>query len=190
VTNNNGFWIGRFDLLAFLLQLQPIITDHNQYCRRLAPYLTVLRLSSLPLWLNWFWFTSRSLLLLRLPWTTTVLRMENAERRLPRMNWTSSVILLFCVDPLQRIRAYRPVAQQWTIPRLFVATGMCLPNRCLATVVFVKILMRVTKNEVKSYFRYLYYEYDTIFKNLTQGNSGRDATLFVKVRMFVLLKLR
>jgi hypothetical protein len=30
-TNNNGFWIARLDLLALLLQLQPIITAHNQW---------------------------------------------------------------------------------------------------------------------------------------------------------------
>jgi hypothetical protein len=30
VTNNNEFWIGQLDLLALLLQLQSIITAHNQ----------------------------------------------------------------------------------------------------------------------------------------------------------------
>jgi hypothetical protein len=41
VTNNNGFWIGWLDLLALLLQLQPIITAHNQW---------VLRTLSIPYW--------------------------------------------------------------------------------------------------------------------------------------------
>jgi hypothetical protein len=31
VANNNWFWIGWFDLLALLLQLQSIITAHNQW---------------------------------------------------------------------------------------------------------------------------------------------------------------
>jgi hypothetical protein len=49
VTNNNGFWIRRLDLLALRLQLQPIVTAHNQWLR-LAPFLTGLQVSSLPLW--------------------------------------------------------------------------------------------------------------------------------------------
>jgi hypothetical protein len=40
---------------------QLIISD----CLRLAPFLTGLRLSSLPTWFTWFWFTSGSLLQLR-----------------------------------------------------------------------------------------------------------------------------
>jgi hypothetical protein len=30
VTDNNRLWIRRLDLLALLLQLQPIVTAHNQ----------------------------------------------------------------------------------------------------------------------------------------------------------------
>jgi hypothetical protein len=41
VTNNNGFWIGWLDLLAILLQLQPVITAHNQW---------LLTTSSIPYW--------------------------------------------------------------------------------------------------------------------------------------------
>jgi hypothetical protein len=51
------------------------MTPHYQRLR-LTPFLTGLRVSSLPLWLTWFWFTNRSLLL-RLPWTTTVLRVPS-----------------------------------------------------------------------------------------------------------------
>jgi hypothetical protein len=47
--------------------------------------------------------------------------------------------VFFCVYPLQVESAYRTVAQQWIIPRLFFATRTCLPNRCLAMLVFVTI---------------------------------------------------
>jgi hypothetical protein len=42
VTNNNGFWIGWLDLLALRLQLQSIITAHNQWLSktRSIPYWT------------------------------------------------------------------------------------------------------------------------------------------------------
>jgi hypothetical protein len=40
------------------------------------------------------------------------------------MSYSSSVFL--CLT----------VAQQWIIPRLFVAAGTCLPNRCLINVIF------------------------------------------------------
>jgi hypothetical protein len=48
VTNNNGFWIGWLDLLALLLQLQPIITAHNQLLpkTRSVPYWTTSVFSS------------------------------------------------------------------------------------------------------------------------------------------------
>jgi hypothetical protein len=64
------------DLLVLLLQLQPIITVHND-CLRPASHLTGLRVSSLPLRLTWFWFTNQSLLLLRLR-SATVLRMSRS----------------------------------------------------------------------------------------------------------------
>jgi hypothetical protein len=43
VTNNNGLWIGWLDLLALLLQLQSIITAHNQWLpeTRSIPYWTI-----------------------------------------------------------------------------------------------------------------------------------------------------
>jgi hypothetical protein len=48
VTNNNGFWIRLLDLLALLLQLQPIITAHNQWLSqtRSIPYWTTSVFSS------------------------------------------------------------------------------------------------------------------------------------------------
>jgi hypothetical protein len=50
---------------------------------------------------------------------------------------TSNV--LFHVYLLPRWRAYRTPDQQWIIPRLFVAAVTCLPNHCLAMVVFVTV---------------------------------------------------
>jgi hypothetical protein len=48
VTNNNGFCIGWLNLLAFLLQLQSIITAHNQWLPRTRsiPYWTASVFSS------------------------------------------------------------------------------------------------------------------------------------------------
>jgi hypothetical protein len=60
-------------------QLKSIIQLTINYCLRFAPIFTGLRVSSLPLWLTWFWFTNRSLLLLRLPWKMTVLRMNRSS---------------------------------------------------------------------------------------------------------------
>jgi hypothetical protein len=54
VTDNNGFWIGWFDLLALLLQLQSIITAHNQWLlkTRSIPYWTTSVFSSYCDWLG------------------------------------------------------------------------------------------------------------------------------------------
>jgi hypothetical protein len=61
------------------LQLQSIMTAHKWRLSttRFIPYWTV---SSLPVWLTWFWFTNRSLHLLRLPWTTTVLWIRRSSQ--------------------------------------------------------------------------------------------------------------
>jgi hypothetical protein len=47
VTNNTGFWIGWLDLLALLLQLQPIIIVRYQWVPKTRSILTGLRASSL-----------------------------------------------------------------------------------------------------------------------------------------------
>jgi hypothetical protein len=75
----NGLWIGWLELLALPLQLQSNITAHNKWLpkTRSIPYWTTSVFSSA--WLTWFRFTNQSLLLLRLPWTTTVLRMNRSE---------------------------------------------------------------------------------------------------------------
>jgi hypothetical protein len=51
VINNNGFWMGRLDSLAILLQLQSSITVHNQWLleTRYIPYWATRGFSSLAL---------------------------------------------------------------------------------------------------------------------------------------------
>jgi hypothetical protein len=70
VTNSNGFRIGWLDLLTHPFT---ITLNYNQLqqltindCLRLAPFLTGPRMSSLLLWLTWYWFTNRPLLQLPL----------------------------------------------------------------------------------------------------------------------------
>jgi hypothetical protein len=50
VTNNKGFWIGWLDLLALLLQLQSIMTAHNEWLYKIhsIPYWTTSVFSSAP----------------------------------------------------------------------------------------------------------------------------------------------
>jgi hypothetical protein len=70
VTNNNGFRILWLDLLALILQLQPIITAHRQWPPKTC---------SIPYWTRCLlfhsWTSSWFSFLLRLPWMTTVWRM-------------------------------------------------------------------------------------------------------------------
>jgi hypothetical protein len=58
VSNSNGFLIKWLDLLALILQIQPIITAHNQWLSttRSAPYWTTSVFS--PAWVTWFRFTN------------------------------------------------------------------------------------------------------------------------------------
>jgi hypothetical protein len=62
MTSNNGFWIGWLDLLTpsftITLNYNHLIQLTVNDCLRLAPFLTGLRVSSLLLWLTWFWFTN------------------------------------------------------------------------------------------------------------------------------------
>jgi hypothetical protein len=70
VTNNNGFRIGWFDLLALQLQFLRQLTIND--CLRLArsiPHGTTSVFSSA--WLTWFWFMSQSLLQLPLSLVNT-----------------------------------------------------------------------------------------------------------------------
>jgi hypothetical protein len=75
----NGFWIGWLDLFELLYNYNQLWQFTIHGCLSLAPFLTGLRVSSLPLWPTWFWFTNWSLLLMRLPWTTTVLWMNRSS---------------------------------------------------------------------------------------------------------------
>jgi hypothetical protein len=71
------------------LQLQPIITAHNQWLR-LTPFLTGLRVYSLLLWLTWFWFTSHSFLQLSVVrWLTLHSWTLNCLTTELRLNWTN-----------------------------------------------------------------------------------------------------
>jgi hypothetical protein len=136
VTGNNGFWIGRLDLLALRLQLQPIITAHNQWLfnTRSIPYWTTSVFSSTvtndhrripPEWSIELPYECR---MIELFWTESSSR--RTEYKSPCL--TVRVILFSCVSPLPRESAYRTVAQQWIIPCLFVAARTCFTIRWLA----------------------------------------------------------
>jgi hypothetical protein len=168
VTNNNGFWIGWLDLLALLLQLQPIITAHNQWPSktRSIPYWTTNVLSStgtnderrltahsfycdcLERWLS---YECRRI---ELSWTELSSRWPE-YRSLPR---TIRVILFFrchetclpnrcpAIDYSVSIRCSGNVclASRWLLIDFrsdsnIPAFRRCLPNRCLAMVIFVTI---------------------------------------------------
>jgi hypothetical protein len=157
VTNNNGFWIGWLDLLALRLQLQPIITAHNQWplTTRSIPYWTTRTFPSARLTL--FSFTDRSLLL-RLPWTTTVLWTNSDWLLLSVLTWplfiTSgepnrdhlikqlvAILLLFVFCPLLQNVFYEPLSSNG----LFRLSGVMahslsrkrvLMSRCLANGLF------------------------------------------------------
>jgi hypothetical protein len=105
VTNNNGFWIGWLDLLALLYkhnQLQQLTIND---CPRLAPFLTGLRVSSLPL--------------------TTVLRMNN---------WTPlcRMIELSWNELTSRRPEYRSPPRTVRIIPFFRFHETCLQNCCPA----------------------------------------------------------
>jgi hypothetical protein len=96
MTDNNRFWIGLDDWIYwhFYYNYNQLwqLTINN--CLRLTPFLTGLRVSSHPLRLTWFWFTKHLLLLLRLPWTMTVLWMTPwtlwwMQNDWPFLDWTN-----------------------------------------------------------------------------------------------------
>jgi hypothetical protein len=124
VTNNNGFWIGLLDLLALLLQLQSIITAYN-HCLRLAPFSTGLRVLSLPLWR----MTNEESLATELSWTE--LTYKRTEYRLP--------------SPKVRVLHGCYLCFVCCYETYLATSGMCLLNRCLATVIFVTVLILVCK---------------------------------------------
>jgi hypothetical protein len=103
--------------IGTFLQLQLIITAHNPWLPKTG---TGLRVSSAPLWLTWFWFTNRSLLL-RLPWATIVLRMNRSS--LHRFFYSLSVTTE-------------------NVCCLAVVTETCLPNRWLSVDFRVSSLLR------------------------------------------------
>jgi hypothetical protein len=64
--NNNGFWIGWLDLLTRSFTVPHNYNKLQQLtindCLRFTPFFPGLPVSSLLLWLTWFWFTNWSLL--------------------------------------------------------------------------------------------------------------------------------
>jgi hypothetical protein len=110
---------------------------------RPAPFLTGLRVSSLPLWLTWCWFTSRSLLVYER-------RMPNDDSRMPSflsarpLIWSPVcmenvrcffVSLETSIDSVDMENAFRTKSVA-TIPHLhrnvsFVVTDTRLSSRCL-----------------------------------------------------------
>jgi hypothetical protein len=147
VTNNNGFWIGLLDSLALPLQLQPIITAHNQWLSktRSIPYRTTSVFSStvtdlVPIyesvtssassasvirWLALHNWTLNFWILLRLKELTNVLSFTSITRGEQKTAHYLQQFVCYCVYSLPRERVYRTVAQQWVISRLFVAAGTC-----------------------------------------------------------------
>jgi hypothetical protein len=144
VTDNNEFRIGWLDLLPHL-QLQSVTTAHNQ---RLAPFLTGLRVCSLPRWLTWFWYTNWSLQLsaVNTPQLITELSYEwilfyNSGRteQIPPHRTVRLLLSVFC--PLLGNVPRDLLLPSNGVPSTVdcVISGLCLPNRCLAMVLFVTI---------------------------------------------------
>jgi hypothetical protein len=108
VTNNNGFWIGWLDLLALLYiysQLWPLTVND---CLRPAPFLPVLRVSFLLLWLTWLWFTS-PFVVRSLTFTSeqiTLLRLNQSESESYITTDGQSVSLSWNEAPIWGIRPY------------------------------------------------------------------------------------
>jgi hypothetical protein len=106
VTNNNGFWIRWLDLLALLLQLQSIMTAHNQWLSMT---------SSIPCWTtSVFSSTMMNDESLLTHWTLLQMNYDSfiTSRQPEYRSPYPTVLLLFCV-----IRSHG---------------NLCLPNRCLA----------------------------------------------------------
>jgi hypothetical protein len=102
-------------LLTLRLQLQSFTTAHNRWLSqtRSIPY-----------------------------WTTSVFSCTVTDLALIHESVTSSPSVVPGYTPqLNTQRAYLTDVQQWTIPRLFASAGKSLPNRCLAMVIFVTLLL-------------------------------------------------
>jgi hypothetical protein len=144
VTNNNGFWIWWLDLLALLLQLQPIITAHNQWLPKTG---------SNPSWITSVFSSTvsnddgriASELVLGSPFYCDCL-----ERHLSGSCNHGSLYRLvrIYVNCSSRKRAYRTVAYQWTSAsvRCYSAFRRCLLNLHLAIVIFVTITTDISMN--------------------------------------------
>jgi hypothetical protein len=116
VTNNNGFRIGWFDLLAFLLQLESMIPVHNQWlCKtRSITYWTT---SVFSFYCD-EWRTNNYCSLSRMNWTNSFMALGRTEytSRSPCL----TVPLLFCYSVAAEAYFSEPLAGNG-LPRLFVA---------------------------------------------------------------------
>jgi hypothetical protein len=104
-------------------------------CLRLAPFLTGLRASSLPLRRvmndsrigSWFSF------LLRLPWTTTVWR---------KSSFFSARLLIYATGNYGKVFIITETClpNRWLAVDFFIVAGTCLPNCCPAMAIIVTLL--------------------------------------------------
>jgi hypothetical protein len=149
VTKNNGFWNRWLDLLALLLQLQPVITSSQS----MAAYDSLHSLidhecllfrcdewrRKNPSWMN---STERS----------HVSTLYNFGR----INRDHHPEQLVVILPLQRGRVLPNRCLVNRLPLLFVAIPAfrrCLPNRCLAMVIFVTIYFGAVKHTTRGIAR-------------------------------------
>jgi hypothetical protein len=152
------------------VQLQLIITAHNQGLSKThsIPYWTTSVFSSavidlvliyelvasctaIACWLTLHSWTSEFSYdwIFELPYECQMTELSWTELTSRQTKYKSpclTVPLLFCCICCHGNVTYRNIIQQWIIPWLFIAAKTCLPNRCLAMVIFVTILTSVWKH--------------------------------------------
>jgi hypothetical protein len=121
VTNNNGFCIGWSDLLALLLQLQPIMTAHNQWLSKTCsiPLLDECLLFHCDDW------RMKNLLQLNSPdWTSF---QTNEYKSSP----TVHVLLCYWCFGYCHGNVFGELLASNRLLHLFVVMGTCSPSHCL-----------------------------------------------------------
>jgi hypothetical protein len=162
VTKNNGFWIGWSDLLALLLQVQSIITDHNHW---------VLKTRSIPCWTTSVFSSAVTDLVLIyesvtssasvVRWLTLHSWTLNSLTNEPRLNYDSLATELSWTELTSRRTEYKSPSPTVRVLLCFihchgnVYLASCwlamdfricslqrervLPKRCLEIVIFVTV---------------------------------------------------
>jgi hypothetical protein len=132
VTNNNGFQIGRLDLLAILIQLQPIITVHNQW---LSKTRSIPLLDHEHLLFYWDeWRRKNHCSHTELPYECRIKNLSWTELTSRRTEYKSACLtvpLFFSVSSV----ATKRVSISWKrliSPSVFVIAKTCFSDRCLA----------------------------------------------------------